>query len=221
MDPPARRSPGDRRDLTPDATLQRPVKRSTARADAPTVEASAPFASLLSAASEGAEWAWTRLYQTYAGRVLGYLRSRGAVDAEDLVGDVFLQIARNLPTFEGDEPAFRSWLFMVAHHRLIDERRRRTRRPVHLVDEPHELDRPAAVDVEAVAIGSISHADTLALLDELTEDQRAVIVMRMLGGLTLEETAQAMEKTLGAVTQLQRRALGALRKMLERRGVTQ
>lgn len=216
-----RRPQSNRRDLSGTAASQSTFKRARASADALHVEASAPFEALLSAAAEGAEWAWSRLYHTYSGRVLGYLRSRGAFDAEDLVGEVFLQVARNLETFEGDESSFRSWLFMVAHHRLIDERRRRTRRPVHLVDEPADLDRPARIDVAETAIGAVSHADTLALLDDLTDEQRTVVVLRMVGGLTLDETASAMGKSIGAVTQLQRRALGMLRKKLEHRGVTQ
>lgn len=184
------------------------------------MKASTPFESVLAAAAEGAEWAWSRLYHTYAGRVLGYVRSRGAVDPEDLVGEVFLQIARHLETFNGDESAFRSWLFMVAHHRLIDERRRRSRKPLILVDEATEVDRPAAIDVEESALGSIAHADTLALLEELTDEQRTVVTLRMIGGLTLDETAAAMGKSIGAVTQLQRRALATLRREMERRGVT-
>ena len=179
------------------------------------------FQSVLIAAVEGAEWAWSELYHEYAGRVRGYLRSRGAVDPDDLVGDVFLQIARNLESFTGDEAAFRSWLFMVAHHRLIDERRRNGRRPVDRVDEPSRLERPANVDVAQEAVATVSGDELYQLLGALTEDQRTVLVMRMIGGLTLAETAQALDKQLGAVTQLQRRGLAALRRQLEAMGITQ
>jgi RNA polymerase sigma-70 factor (ECF subfamily) len=176
---------------------------------------------VLAAAVEGADWAWADLYHAYAGRVRGYLRSRGAVDPDDLVGDVFLQLARNLSGFDGDEPAFRSWLFMVAHHRLIDERRKHTRRPVTLVDEPERLDRPAAVDVAGEAVGNVSTSQLYELLDGLTDDQRNVVVLRMVAGLTLDETAGVLDKNLGAVTQLQRRGLAALRRQIEGLGITQ
>jgi RNA polymerase sigma-70 factor (ECF subfamily) len=178
------------------------------------------FQGILHAAAEGAEWAWSELYHAYAGRLRGYLRSRGATDPDDLLGDVFLQLARNLATFEGDESAFRSWVFMVAHHRLIDERRRETRRPVDLVDEATRLERPATVDVEDEAVGNVSAEDLYALLEALTDDQREVVVLRMVAGLTLDETARVMGKKLGAVTQLQRRGLAALRRQIERMGVT-
>ena len=85
----------------------------------------AQFASVLEAAQAGAEWAWSRLYRDLAGPVLGYLRTRGAAEPEDLVGEVFLQVARNLGTFDGDYRSFRSWVFTVAHHRVVDERRRK------------------------------------------------------------------------------------------------
>ncbi len=177
------------------------------------------FRGVLTAAVEGAEWAWADLYHSYAGRVRGYLRSRGAVDPDDLLGDVFLQLARNLANFEGDEAAFRSWLFMVAHHRLIDERRRNGRRPVDLIDEPSRLERPARVDVAQEAVATVTGDQLYDLLGALTEDQATVLTLRMIGGLTLAETAEALGKQLGAVTQLQRRGLAALRRRIESEGI--
>ena len=175
---------------------------------------------MLTAAVEGAEWAWADLYHAYAGRVRGYLRSRGAVEPDDLLGDVFVQIARNLAGFVGDEAAFRSWLFIVAHHRLIDERRRSTRRPLILTDEPARLDQPAPTNVADEAVSNISVEQLYDLLADLTDDQRNVVMLRIIGGLSLDETATALDKNLGAVTQLQRRGLAALRRRIDRSGVT-
>ena len=87
------------------------------------------FEPVLSAARTGAEWAWAELYREHAPAVLGYLRARRAPDAEDLLGEVFLQLARDLSGFEGDARAFRAWVFTVAHHRLLDDVRKRRRRP--------------------------------------------------------------------------------------------
>ncbi len=96
------------------------------------------FESVLSAARTGVEWAWAELYREHAPAVLGYLRARGAPDAEDLLGEVFLQLARDLSGFEGDARAFRAWVFTVAHHRLLDDVRKRRRRPQ--TDGGHALD---------------------------------------------------------------------------------
>ena len=56
----------------------------------------AEFESVIEAARAGAEWAWSRLHGDLSGPVLGYLQSRGAVEAEDLLGEVFIQVARNI-----------------------------------------------------------------------------------------------------------------------------
>jgi RNA polymerase sigma factor (sigma-70 family) len=88
------------------------------------------FPQILAAARGGAEWAWARIYGDLAPPVLGYLRTRGAADAEDLMGEVFLQVVRDLNTFEGGERDFRAWVFTITHHRLLDDVRRRARRPL-------------------------------------------------------------------------------------------
>src|SRR3954471_6694243 len=79
------------------------------------------------------------LYRELAPAVLGYLRGSGAAEPEDLLGDVFVAVLRGLPNCGGDPAAVRRWVFTVAHHRLIDERRRRTTRSRDVVlDLTHE-----------------------------------------------------------------------------------
>ncbi len=91
------------------------------------------FQALLSAARTGADWAWATVYREYSPAVLRYLRGRGAREAEDLLGEVFLQIVRNLAGFDGSERDFRTWVFMIAHNRLVDEWRRAGRERVDYV----------------------------------------------------------------------------------------
>src|SRR5215831_10144188 len=78
------------------------------------------------------------LYSRYSGLVVGYLRAQGAVDPEDLASEVFVGVLRGLDRFDGDEAAFRSWLLVIAHRRLLDDRRRRGRKPADAV-QPHRL----------------------------------------------------------------------------------
>ncbi|NIA24336.1 MAG: sigma-70 family RNA polymerase sigma factor [Gammaproteobacteria bacterium] len=174
------------------------------------------FDSVLAAAQTGANWAWEALYHDLAGQVLGYLRSRGASDPEDRLGDVFLQLARNIKTFKGDEAAFRSWVFMIAHHRLIDERRQRSRRREYLLGEDRELD--AASDpqqpAEAEAMAGLATEDIRQMLEGLSRDQCDVLTLRIIGGLTVSEIAHILKKRPGAVKALQRRGLNALRRKL-------
>lgn len=173
---------------------------------------SVAFAPVLASAKQGSQRAWRLLYNELAGPVLGYLRVQGAAEPDDLLGEVFLHIARKIQSFEGDDTGFRSWVFMVAHNRVIDERRRRGRRPVEYAT-PEQLEPiPASVNVEDAAMRAISLERFNALLAGLTADQRAVLHLRMVGGFTIEEIATILGKPAGAVKALQRRALGALRR---------
>src|SRR5438067_382498 len=69
------------------------------------------------------------VYRLLAPAVLGYLRTQGVPDPEDVTGEVFLQVARDLHRFKGDDDALRRWVFTIAHHRMVDSHRRRARRP--------------------------------------------------------------------------------------------
>lgn len=172
----------------------------------------AGFPEVLRAAQLGAEWAWRALYKDLSPAVLGYLRLRGVAEPEDLTGEVFVQVVRGLAGFSGDEKQFRSWVFVVAHHRILDERRLRTRRPA----EPAGLETlessGATGNVEDEAIDKLALAELRSVLDTLSGDQRDVLLLRIVGGLTLEETAAATGKRVGAVKALQRRGIAAIRR---------
>jgi RNA polymerase sigma-70 factor (ECF subfamily) len=178
------------------------------------------FTSLLEAAREGNEAAWQDLYNSLAPMVLGYLRANGAPDAEDVLGEVFLQVARDIARFDGEEPGFRSWVFTIAHHRLIDARRHSARRPVELSPEPPEPGGHAD-DAADEALAKIGTQEVQRVLSLLSEDQRAVLLLRVIGDLSIEDVAKAVGKRPGAVKALQRRGLAAIKRELARKGVTQ
>ena len=176
------------------------------------------FESALGAAKAGAEWAWALLYRDLAGPVTGYLASRGAPEPEDLAAETFLQVARNIQTFEGGEDAFRSWVFVIAHRRLIDVRRKQGRSP-ELTELPDDHQHPGG-DVEGEALERLAADELRNALGVLTEEQRDVLSLRVVADLTLEETAQVVGKHVGAVKALQRRGLIALREHLEQNRVS-
>lgn len=171
---------------------------------------------VLDAARRGDADAWRVLYDAFAGRVAGYLRVQGAREPEDLTSDVFLAAFRHLPTFVGGEAQFRSWLFVIAHRRLIDERRRR-----RLRDEDVPLDASMADtgDNEADALRSLGTQRVQQICERLAPDQRDVLLLRLVGDLTIEQVAHVVGKTPGAVKQLQRRGLAAIARLVEREGV--
>jgi RNA polymerase sigma-70 factor (ECF subfamily) len=177
------------------------------------------FGNLLEEARSGIDAAWSEIYRDLAPPVLGYLRANGSPDPEDVLGEVFLQIARDLPGFDGDERKFRAWIFAIAHHRMIDARRHRARRPVDLMAEPPEAIGAVAADAATEALTSIDNEETRRIFDRLSPDQRAVLLLRVLGELTVDEVATVLDKRPGAVKALQRRGLAAVQRELTERGV--
>jgi RNA polymerase sigma factor (sigma-70 family) len=181
------------------------------------------FPEILSAARTGAPWAMESIYRSLAPGVLGYLRGQGARDPDDVASDVFVGVIHGLPRFEGDERAFRAWVFSIAHRRLMDERRRLARRRDHPAD-PADLgtihETSATGDVEEEALDSLGTSWALRELQTLSSDQRAVVLLRVLGDLSVEEVARVLEKSMGAVKSLQRRGLKALARRIEREGVS-
>lgn len=165
---------------------------------------------MLSAARTGAEWAWRELYRSTASDLLRYASARGARDPEDLVGDVFLRAVRGLESFEGDERAFRAWLFTLSRNLAIDRYRTESRR--HTIPVPNEalaLLGPTG-DAEAEAFAGIAEERIGRLLQRLTADQRDVLLLRILAGLTIDEIASVVGKRPGAVKALQARGVRAI-----------
>lgn len=175
------------------------------------------FASNLAAAQAGLGWAFERLYRWLAPAVTGYLRVQGAPEPDDQTSEVFLGVFRGLPAFTGNEAQFRSWVFTIAHRRLTDDRRKIGRQPIHT-----ELDaefRLAGGDVEVDAFDRISAERVRLLCRGLAPDQRAVLMLRLVAGLTVEEVAATIGKSVGATKALQRRGLVALRRQFSSEGV--
>ena len=179
------------------------------------------FTELLEEAKAGDEAAWTEIYRSLAPAVLGYLRANGAGEPEDVLSEAFLQVARDVRKFEGGEKQFRSWVFTVAHHRLIDAGRHAARRPVEPVADVPEPDPVAAgaPDAATQALAKIGSEEIHSVLAVLSPDQRAVLLLRVIGDLTVPEVAKALGKRQGAIKQLQRRGLAAVQRELGRRGV--
>src|SRR5690349_13017403 len=84
---------------------------------------------LVERAKLGDAAAWNELYRALAPAVAGYLALRGARDADDLTSETFVAVFRNIAAFSGSADKFRSWVFVIAHRRLLDERRASARRP--------------------------------------------------------------------------------------------
>jgi RNA polymerase sigma factor (sigma-70 family) len=144
-------------------------------------------------------------YRAFAPAVLGYLRTQRVRDPDDVLGEVFLHVARDIGRFDGDDAALRRWVFSIAHNRAMDDHRKAGRDKSTLEADltdaavPGELRDP--VDPQLVAA-----------LATLSPDQREVVVLRFVGDLPLEVVAKITGRRVGAVKALQHRALENLRR---------
>jgi RNA polymerase sigma factor (sigma-70 family) len=148
------------------------------------------------------------VYRQLAPAVLGYLRGQRVPEPDDLLGEVFLQVARSLPRFRGDEgEELRRWVFTIARNRVIDDARRRSRRgrlgPIGPAGEE-----AAASNVEPI------DPELLRAMGRLTPEQREVVALRFVADLSLEDVARITGRTTGAVKAMQARGLASLARIL-------
>jgi RNA polymerase sigma-70 factor (ECF subfamily) len=156
------------------------------------------LAAALRAAMSGDETGFAILWRALHPALLRYLRVVVGEAAEDVASETWLQAARDLPGFDGDPVVFRVWLFRIARHRGIDDRRRAGRRR----EDPREsFDRDGA-QVRDVAFDVIEKSDTgwaLRLIASLPPDQAEAVMLRVVAGLDVAQTAQVLGKRPGAV----------------------
>ncbi len=178
-----------------------------------------PMAEIIAGARAGNEQAWVCLYHHLAPQVRGYFAARGMGQPDDLTSEVFLEVARRIGRFEGDDAAFRTWVFTIAHSRLVDDIRRSQRR-----GEDAPLERAAGVaagdDVEGEVMARLRREELMGLLDGLSDGQRDVVLLRVLGGLSVAEVAAVLHRTVSGVKVLHHRAVKAVRQRLEAGDVT-
>jgi RNA polymerase sigma-70 factor (ECF subfamily) len=179
------------------------------------------FDHVLSAARDGDEDALADLYRSLYPRFVRYASAVAASSAEDVAADAWLDVARSLGRFRGDESAFRAWAFTIVRRRLLDLRRTWARRRTDPVD-PFDLVETGDVgNVEDEAIVSLEASSAIRLItSSLSRDQAEVVLLRVLGDLSVERVAEIMDKRPGAIRVLQHRALRRLAEAARREGVT-
>lgn len=153
---------------------------------------------------------FTVAYRRFSAGVQAYLRARGVDDPEAVTQDVFLAFYPKLDSLTGGLQGAKSLLFSIAHARMVDYYRRSERAPA-LSPYEAELDGRRSASAEDQAISRANGLGATALLEDLSEDHREVLALRVVADLSVDQAAAIMGKTPGAVKQLQRRALCALR----------
>ncbi|MHB1718745.1 MAG: RNA polymerase sigma factor [Acidimicrobiales bacterium] len=143
--------------------------------------------------------------------MLRYLRWQEPSAADDLAGETWLAFAEHLEGFSGDERSMRAWMFSIARRRLADHRRTSGRRQTTAFPAEHFDRRAGGVDPGELSVDTLSAQDAITRITAgLPHDQAEVIVLRVVGGLSVEETAGIISKRPGTVRVLQHRALKRL-----------
>jgi RNA polymerase sigma-70 factor (ECF subfamily) len=172
------------------------------------------FDEVLQAARCGSESGYRVLYRELNPRLLRYFVSQAPGAAEDLAAETWVGVAKGLRGFAGDEGAWRAWVFKIGQRRLVDHwtataRRRSLTGPTDTDDEP-----AAGVDVEDDVIARDSVLRALRVLRRhLSEDQARVVILRILGGLSVEQVAAVLGKRPSTVRVVQHNALQKLARL--------
>jgi len=156
--------------------------------------------------------AFGQLYDKYFNKIYRYVAFKvgNKAEAEDMAQQVFLSALQNISSFKWRNIPFSAWLFRIAHNKVVDHLRKKSRR--------------ATVPLEGIQVVSASDPQqkTELRLDiewlksatgELTAAQQEVITLRFAGDLPIAQVAEIMDKSPGAIKALQHSAIVALRKV--------
>ncbi len=158
------------------------------------------------------------LYDRYGNTVFSVamhmLRDPGA--SEEVTQDVFFNVWRRAASYHSQRGSVTAWLFSIAHHRTIDELRKRRREQTHV---QHGIDltnrasdgKDDPVDYANLQLEGGQLKDAL---HSLRPEQREVVVLAYFGGLTHSEIASKLDQPLGTVKTRMRLALKKLREVL-------
>ena len=166
----------------------------------------------LAAAIDGDEVAFAALYRELQPPLLRYLQVVVAGAAEDVASETWLELARDIRAFRGDEAGFRGWVFTVGRHRALDWQRRERRRPAEPMAEVPDT---PTVDLTAdSALDAMASDDAVALIAQLPRDQAEAVMLRVIAGLDVATVARLLRKRPGAVRVNTLRGLRRLAELL-------
>ena len=169
---------------------------------------------MVDAARSGSDAALSELYTLYFPRVYRYILARtgNSYDAEDLTEEVFMKVLEAIERFEWREAPFSAWLFRIAHNAVISQRRKDGAR-----GRSAPLTEGLALDSQGpdeLVENRLALRDIMDAAQKLPEAQRQVIAFRFGAGLSVAETARAMNKGEGNVKVIQHKAIAKLREMV-------
>ena len=152
-----------------------------------------------------------RIYATYSGKVMGYLRARihNTAEAEDICSEVFEKVMRKIDDYDQTKAAVGTWIFSITRNTLIDHYRKK--RPTEELDENLKDD----TELDESLLTNETLSELAAALKRLPEQLRDIVVLRYYDGKPLTEIAEMMGLSYGAVKLRHQNALELLRRALK------
>jgi RNA polymerase sigma-70 factor, ECF subfamily len=170
---------------------------------------------LIRLAQTGDTAAFGQLYDRYLPSIYRYTYSKTSSRsaAEDLTSETFLRAFRAIARRPRAQLNFAAWLVTIARNVVIDHHRSGWSRLAIVTDEVDpQVDE--SIGPEQAALASVGEASLRGAMTRLPDDQRECLLLRFFAGLSINETAAAMDRTDGAIKQLQFRATNRLRRIL-------
>ncbi|GAC1578056.1 MAG: sigma-70 family RNA polymerase sigma factor [Candidatus Dormibacteria bacterium] len=180
--------------------------------------ADANLAEAVEAARQGDARGWEALFERFHRDVHAYARARLGdwADAEDVTQETFVAAVTSIRSLRDPRrPVVQAWFLHICKHKVIDHVRRRKR-----AERPVALAVPPPADPAQIAETTLRAEEMRRAMEELSEDQRDVLIRRFVLDQPLDEVAEGTGRTVGAVKSLQHRALAALERRLSAKGMT-
>ncbi len=171
---------------------------------------------LVDLARGGDREAFGLLYDHYHGAVYRFLyyRTRSVTLAEDLTSETFFRALRRMSDFRWQGKDFGAWLMTIARNLTTDHFKAGRTRLEHTVEDMGLHDDGHDDGPESTVLSAITNELLMEALTQLPAEQQDCLVMRFLQGMSIAETAAALERSEGAVKQLQLRGVRNLAKLM-------
>lgn len=166
---------------------------------------------LVDKASKGNFEAFGKLYGMFLNKIYryAYYQVKDRMTAEDITENVFVKAWKRIATCKGRGRTFAAWLYRIAHNEIIDTMQAKQKIVAIELDDISDLDTP-----ELQAGRKFEYEELAEQIAELPENQRQVIILKFVEGLSNAEIGQILNKSEGAIRILQMRALTAMREKL-------
>lgn len=167
---------------------------------------------LIRLAQQGDGDAFAQLYDRYLDRIYRYILFRVSDDllAEDITAHVFLKMWEKLPRYQIGKTPICGWLYRIAHNAVVDHYR--TRKLSVSLDDVNSAEVRHDDGTEEKLELQVKLDQLRMALQNLTDGQREVLILRFIEGLSVEKVARQLRKSHGAVRALQMRGLQELSK---------